>query len=763
MAEFNPQISPLTENFKDYSRIVEAPHIAPGTSTGTMLETIGKGIGGAFKIADDFMQQKVKNEATEGVDAIRDITTRTLETATQPQSVVPGPAETGDGTKVADPSLLDTNAAADVPEAIDGGLKRIGTLTNARMATSGRNDTIYVQQLNSLAKNLRAQYPGYRSYIDEQISSMTGMNPANAYVNSLLADYKANQGSVEKIWLEAYSDVRKSAGMSVDKVSSDQMTQFLLANRNNPAAIQKANEWLYKVNADKATADHQTAVLTAGKQNDEELKSSVTTLFNTNADNKFNNHFYTNTVISGVSASKIGEQITEAGIRPGTHSATEQQDMAQTMAAKRDAFEAELRYDASQLVRDPRTGKLAVDSRGNNYSPSSLLGAESEAIIQRKLAGYNTVINAVTNKETGTALYSATYGQRVRADVDAGIITDDQDKALLKTEWMGKNMPPGLQNRIIEQALKSGVDDKFNNLFTEKTKNIFVPSNLKNGEISTFKKDVQEAITGEKTSGKPISAESKFYDKLVDNIQFLGDPKVDDKSKMAVADYYFRPEGRHILQDFKQGFWTDATGKIIPGGSWWNLMPGSGAKWTPGREAVWDKLTDPQVTTVISRLPARIQKNYVDWAEAEHGQMVTTEIKNLNRFQDNTSGIHLKYNADTANFTFVDKNENVIRPNMRVGITTGNTPQDIQQNYLYRSQGSLDRLNEVGKNMKQIQDSLGNKQGMSAYCLDLLQRQGFRPNENLKGMDQKFYDAIAASHRVNRIEDVFKNELNNNP
>src|SRR5258708_7291981 len=180
MAEFNPQISPLTENFKDYSRVIEAPHIVSDTSTGTMLETIGKGIGGAFKIADDFMQQKVKNEATEGVDAIRDITTRTLEIATQPQSVVPGPAQTGDGTKVADPSLLDSNAAADVPAAIDGGLKRIGTLTNARMATSGRNDTLYVQQLNSLAKNLRAQYPGYRPYIDEQISSMYGLYKVNA-------------------------------------------------------------------------------------------------------------------------------------------------------------------------------------------------------------------------------------------------------------------------------------------------------------------------------------------------------------------------------------------------------------------------------------------------------------------------------------------------------------------------------------------------------------------------------------------------------
>src|SRR5882724_11565970 len=357
MAEFNPQVQPLDTRFKDWSSVTPAPNIVADTSKGTMLETIGKGIAGFTKIADDFMQQKVKNEATANVDALNDITIRTLEAATQPQSVVPQPAQTSDGTKVADPSLLDSSAQ-DIPDAIEGGLKRAGVLASARIASSGSKDDLYTGQIYGLAVRLRTQYPGYRQYIDEQISQLTGMHPANARINSLLADYKANQGNVEKIWMEAYSDVRQSAGMSVDKVSSDQMTQFLLANRNNPAAIQKANEWLYKVNADKATADHQTAVLTAGKQNDEELKSSVTTLFNTNADNKFNNHFYTNTVISGVSAQKLSEQITEAGLRPGTHSAEEQQQAAQIMAAKRDAFEVELRHDATQLVRDPRTGKL---------------------------------------------------------------------------------------------------------------------------------------------------------------------------------------------------------------------------------------------------------------------------------------------------------------------------------------------------------------------------------------------------------------------
>jgi len=127
MAEFNPQVQPLDTRFKDWSSVTPAPNIVADTSKGTMLETIGKGIAGFTKIADDFMQQKVKNEATANVDALNDITIRTLEAATQPQSVVPQPAQTSTGTKIADPSLLDSSTQ-DIPDAIEGGLKRAGVL-----------------------------------------------------------------------------------------------------------------------------------------------------------------------------------------------------------------------------------------------------------------------------------------------------------------------------------------------------------------------------------------------------------------------------------------------------------------------------------------------------------------------------------------------------------------------------------------------------------------------------------------------------------
>ena len=94
MADFNPQIPVSNDpNYLNYSRVVEAP--AANTSKEIALKTLGQGIGGVAKIADEYIQGKVKVETTEGVDAIRDITTKTLETATQPQSVIPQPTTDG--------------------------------------------------------------------------------------------------------------------------------------------------------------------------------------------------------------------------------------------------------------------------------------------------------------------------------------------------------------------------------------------------------------------------------------------------------------------------------------------------------------------------------------------------------------------------------------------------------------------------------------------------------------------------------------------
>jgi hypothetical protein len=767
MVDFNPQV-PFSDgpNYTGVASAISAP--PANVSKEIAYKTTGEAIGGLAKIADQFIETKAKNEATEGATAIRDITTQTLETATQPQNTVPQPTTQG---KVGDPSLLDSNAQMEAPGPVKDGLTRFSTIAAARDASSGRNDTLYTQQLNALAVRMRAQYPGYRPIIDETIKSITGMDPANAYLNSLLADQKASATSKEKIYTDAINDVRGLAGTTTDGVASNAMLDYLMRNKNNPDAISNANKWIYNSKRTASQAAEQTVALTARGQNDDQLKLTANTLFNTQMDGMFNSHFYAHEVASGHDPSKDAEMLDDARRNPGSYTTTQINDATMRMTANKDALVQQMRFQASQFVIDPSTGKPALDSRGNKYSMNSLLGPQAEEIIQRKAEGYNTIIKSVADKDTGLATYTARNGRAVRDDLDNNIISKPENQSLLRTEWMGQHTPQGLQGQVLTEAMTAGVGKTLQNVFNDKTQDMLV-NGVKIGQrqtVTSFKKDIED-INNKVNTGTATDAErSKLAEGLVNNIKYLGNQPVgpkgimmDDATQMRIANHYFG-DSIGVLHDFNQGYYKDASGKPVADHIWNAVTPT--LTYVPGREAAWDKLTNPLVTANMARLGKlpggqEVVNKYVNFAEAEHGQMVTEQIKSLNRYQDVAKqlGVHIAWDSSSGGFSVIDKNEQPIQSN-------ANIPPGSNLGILLRGvEPVIGRLNQVGKNMMQIQDSLGNKQGMQSYYLNLLQRQGLAPNENMAGMGAEFYKAIAAAHKSvgNRIQDVFDDAKGSN-
>jgi len=94
--------------------------------------------------------------------------------------------KTGTGVK----NVLDANASADeesTPAEVAGLPDTLAGLQGAR--DSGKiSGTYYQSKLLAEAKNLRAQYPGFREEIDQAFTKVTGSNPANAYIHSLVQD-----------------------------------------------------------------------------------------------------------------------------------------------------------------------------------------------------------------------------------------------------------------------------------------------------------------------------------------------------------------------------------------------------------------------------------------------------------------------------------------------------------------------------------------------------------------------------------------------
>src|SRR5882762_10716698 len=161
-------------------------------SKGIALSTIGEGIQGAATIAETGAEDYLKEKVRAGVETLRDTTTLAYEDIRKSQ--VQGTAPDPQAAKTAGFTGKLTSDGPDIPDGLQSGLDKATTLSLAK-AQGKANDTLYTGALNAMAKQLRSQYPGHRDFTDEQISRISGINPANAYMQNLLVDInRAGQG-----------------------------------------------------------------------------------------------------------------------------------------------------------------------------------------------------------------------------------------------------------------------------------------------------------------------------------------------------------------------------------------------------------------------------------------------------------------------------------------------------------------------------------------------------------------------------------------
>src|SRR5258706_396475 len=110
----------------------------------------------------------------------------------------------------------------------------------------------------------------------------------------------------------------------------------------------------------------------------------------------------------------------------------------------------------------------------------------------------------------------------------------------------------------------------------------------------------------------------------------------------------------------------------------------------------------------LAKLPGgqQVADYYIKWAQNEHHQMVVNDLVDLNQLQG-LQGVHLKWNSTTGDFGLIDANERPIVPRREEATGGTTTQQNIEAANQERAQVILNRINTTGKNMMQIQDSLG--------------------------------------------------------
>lgn len=220
MARFYESPNPTNDpNYLGQSKEPDRVPVVKNTSMGELFEGVGNLIGATAKAADGIIKENLVDDAHKLIDPIQaehgsymdpnDVKaiagtgskgrvralqikqgladgTPTYDTETTALGYGPDDAQRDANIN----SIFPVNDRPLPPQAS----KEMSQLQRLQQAYFAGNlsDSYYNAQLVSVAKQLRAQYPGYRNEVDAAISQITGVQPANALRASLMRDIQFN-------------------------------------------------------------------------------------------------------------------------------------------------------------------------------------------------------------------------------------------------------------------------------------------------------------------------------------------------------------------------------------------------------------------------------------------------------------------------------------------------------------------------------------------------------------------------------------------
>ncbi len=191
---FNPDVQQVgIPTFSGITREVTAPQANKGaevalSAAGKGIKDVGEIVKDSAKLDDYLNKEKGKNEVYARMDPLQNQQIESLEGQSRVLGGDPGTA----------PLDILAEGKPAVPADLQGVYDQASKLQTAK-ETKAMNDTEYSARLWSMAKKLRSDNPGYRDYIDQQISKATGDN-MNAHLQAIMA---GKPGAIENMQNDA--------------------------------------------------------------------------------------------------------------------------------------------------------------------------------------------------------------------------------------------------------------------------------------------------------------------------------------------------------------------------------------------------------------------------------------------------------------------------------------------------------------------------------------------------------------------------------
>ena len=576
---FNPDIpKEQTPDFTGASKGSRAD-----TSLGTLLEGTGKLFGDLIQAKDQWYKNTITEQATKGVDQISD-------------EFGVGSAETIDRTIV-------PKERQPLPEEVEASMKHLKNLKTA--AGSGSlTYSNYLARLESVSRQLRSRYPGYRDHIDSEMSQLTGVKSANALVRELFSEGN-KENSAEK---------REEA--FINSHIKDIPPQYWIDRRNG-------NKWEF----DRLRSEVNIRVYADANQNIRQNQIATT-----NAEGNLGKTQAADAARTDIAqGAAIAERDISNGIGKTRKEFVERMKVWEANGGKLDPeAEQQMRILGTQykMMRDQQLNDMLNNKRlgGNPKNPtySEVLSSQDRAAI---VDSYN--------KETAAFLDALGPNPKIgilesKQAYNESIITDERARHLAKP--YGRFMTvsrelygPDAVNTILKEP-------EYMAAWNKMVKDMGVLG------IVSGDKDMPDAKASIKNAQAQGINDPQFAKAT---IQTLTKTAMDETLPIAMREKALKGLYGPGMQGFING------GKDLP---------------LQDKQAYWNMMTNPQITQAVWKMREQgnteVWNNYKMWSVDTGYNLFKQDMQTLGAAEIRSGNVDVRYDPDTHMFSVVDMRTN---------------------------------------------------------------------------------------------------------
>lgn len=725
--------SPLGEALRGFGELV-------GTVTQGVDDIIKSKITGDVETEVDPQRKKQISdlEATYGTQAVNQLLRPGEQTAGMRAGAPMEPTQAISGPQYPAPEYSESMTpgglvagAQKLPKDINDLPGKINSLYNAR--NDGHvSDTYYWGRLSDIASDIRSRYPrGYRNYIDNKIQEITGRDPANMYVESLIRDINTNLGDKNKARDKLIEQFYQ--GTLVGRPGVPQMIQGLT---NGTKTFEEGTNFLGSIQRDDDKMATSLKRYQEAKARREGVSDEAAHYANTSAPLIVNSFFRGMKAAGGQNGMpniatpedmyRIAAEYKQSGGK------TMDKQVAISLATTVSAW-----YDAASKAIDEDFQKNGVfkDMANDPDKIQKIKDLHLLPLKQLQEAFFQGNVSAAANVTNRNEAAHADYESRIlnNKDLSANVLAIDYFRKTLGDQ--------GAAALIEREPIKGLLND-----FSQKGKAIAaqlmtpddVTKQLGGKDYKSLTASIEAIRTGAREKGYPVDHPQvkKTYQQLFRDIEdtLVGkDIKMETKAEMFKS--VFSPDNFRVLREIS----SDKRDPYNP-----NVV-------IPGYQSLFYRLTKSDIAATAKELGPEYTRMYLNWVQtASRTDLFGRDVVRLGEQLDQIKNTpeselyRIDWNTATKNFDLK------INPNSRGDPMSGKLT--LARNTMPGIQDTIASMNKGLTSMANVAKGLGFEgTDIDGFALDQLVQAGVPGLDKVGQMPSKITDAIRNAYAKERF------------